>query len=117
MIEFMFATLGAVGFWLLYFAMSLIAVVIILRTIALETYAFVTTGHLPKKCYAIEYYIVIVLNMIFWPAVLACIFGCFIISRVLLPIIVKAIAVVDKAVPTVKFENKDNTLKEEKDSD
>ena len=117
MIEFMFATLGAVGFWSLYFAMSMIAVVIILRTIALETYAFVTTGHLPKKCYAIEYYIIIVLNMIFWPAVLSCIFGCFIISHVLLPVIVKVIAVVDKAVPTVKFENKDNTLKEEKDSD
>lgn len=118
MISFMFGTLGSVTFWVLYFVISLFVSTAIIKSIAKDTFSFLTGGnnhltaiplHLNERDTFhpyVGYTAIAAVVFLFWPAVLVYLMFNFAIPNILLPLLKKMIIGVDKMTPTVKFEKK-----------
>ena len=118
MISFMFGTLGSVIFWVLYFVISLFVSTAIIKSIAKDTFSFLTGGnnhltaiplHLNDRDTFhpyVGYTVIAAVVFLFWPAVLVYLMFNFAIPNILLPLLKKMIIGVDKMTPTIKFEKK-----------
>lgn len=71
MFGFLFGWLGAMGFWMTYFVMTLFIGTLILRQYDPEAYEFVTTGKKKSNDEAFGNVVVTACVYLFWPLILA----------------------------------------------
>jgi hypothetical protein len=109
MFSFLFAFLGSGLFWILYFVVSFFIGSILIKYLAKDTYRFIM-GNNPDA-WPIEkfvYLCIILLNMIFWPIVVAGVitglaFKLF-FGKIVWPLFCKGVQASVSAIPNIKFE-------------
>ena len=118
MINFSFAVLGSVTFWVVYLVVSAFVTTAVLRTIAKKTFSFITGGdvHKTKSCCVddmhpyVGYIVIVLFNFVFWPIILPVTIIAFIVSKVFYPALFairKVVIAINKMLPTVKFVEKE----------
>ena len=112
MISFLFAVLGSVGFWAVYFILSIFVATITLKIMAKRTFSFITGGVKHRSYEHTEYYFMVLIHFVLWPLILAVMLVYLALSKAAWPSLCKAIVSIDKMVPTVEFKK---GKKEEKD--
>lgn len=126
MVNFSFAVLGSVTFWVVYLVVSVFVTTALLKVIDKETFSFLVGGknhktdfqHQNRDYYRdsddlhpyVGYVFTILIIFIFWPIVLPVTLIVFIILKTFVPallIIRKTAIAVDKMTPTIKFGKED----------
>ena len=108
MTSFLFATLGSVTFWVLYFVLSIFMLVIVTKTIAPRTHSYITGGERHRSYEYIDYTLLTIVNFIFWPFVMIGVICYFGGAKIGIPLLRKAFIAIDKLIPTIKFEKKED---------
>ena len=117
--NFLSAVLGSVGFWVVYFVVGSIVGTITLKTIAKDTFKYVTTGILSDVGEEEGYIILAITHYLLWPCVvLACAiflviwlaYKCLVL--LLWPLFQEWILVINKVIPTIKFKKGEEKTKE-----
>ena len=110
MISFMFATLGAVGFWVIYFGLSLVTSTITLKIMAPLTFGYLTGKTDYSDWDSADRFGLVMLtitHVIFWPFILCMVVIYFVSLKVVGPVFCKALKSIDKMIPTIKFEKEE----------
>ena len=112
MIEFVFASLGSITFWVLYFVLSLFCTTITLKLVAEDTFKYITSKEKSTKYWSgdvLNYTALTALHFVFWPFIMLGIVGYLTFCRVIGPSFCESISAINKIIPTIKFDNKTTT--------
>lgn len=118
-LSFLLATLGSVGFWVTYFIVGSIIGTITLKTMAKDTFKYITTGEMTYAGDAGDYVVLAFLHYILWPGVL--LVGVIILALWLTykcsvlfiwPLFHEWILLINKAVPIIKFKKGEEKTEE-----
>lgn len=118
-LSFLLATLGSVGFWVTYFIVGSIIGTITLKTMAKDTFKYITTGEMTYVGDGPDYVVLAFLHYILWPGVL--LVGVIILALWLTykcsvlfiwPLFHEWILLINKVVPIVKFKKGEKKTEE-----
>lgn len=114
MISFMFATLGSVSFWAIYFMVSVFATVITLKIVDKTAFDYVVLKDPEKDLNSVDAARCVALTVsifMLWPVFLFAAFVYRVLIKMLWPVFCNVLSKANTMIPTVTFgdEKKDDT--------
>jgi len=107
----MFAALGSVGFWVVYFVLSLFVTIRLLKMLPEEhvpAYNYITQNGRDYLKKDVDAYIFLTTFMLLcWPVIACVLLVYWLFSNLVWPSVCKAMTVLDRKVPTVVFEKQE----------
>lgn len=116
MFGFLFGWLGSMGFWFLYFTITLFMGTLVLRHNAPKTHLFLTSKKTiewtdPNHIFLGDAIPIIILNYLFWPFILIWLMFSFVLKlvfgKIVGPTLKRAIQFADSAMPKIEIKKAD----------
>lgn len=107
MLYFMFGVLGSIVFWVVYIFATLFIIALLMKKFAPQSYRWITEGYVPLYCDEIEFILMFMTYLLFWPFILIGIFiGLF--CKYIIGLGIRNIfKKVDSMIPEIQFNKKE----------